>query len=67
MPRAPLTYPIKGIEGAWVQDTKRIVSDNRVTIWRVTIWRITLKISFVVISLPDAFAFGLTTGTPAYS
>ena len=34
---------VKGIEGAWVQDTKVIVRDNRVTEWRVT-----LKITFVV-------------------
>ncbi len=40
---AKVSETIKGIEGAWVQDTKVIVSDNRVTTWRVT-----LKISFVV-------------------
>ncbi len=34
---------VKGIEGAWVQDTKVIVRDNRVAEWRVT-----LKITFVV-------------------
>jgi len=40
---AKASETVKGIEGAWVQDTKVIVSDNRVTTWRVT-----LKISFVV-------------------
>ena len=40
---AKASETIKGIEGAWVQDTKVIVSDNRVTTWRVS-----LKISFVV-------------------
>jgi flavin-binding protein dodecin len=34
---------VTGIEGAWVQDTKVIVRDNRVAEWRVT-----LKITFVV-------------------
>jgi len=34
---------VKGIEGAWVQDTKVLVRDNRVTEWRVT-----LKVTFVV-------------------
>ena len=40
---AKASETVKGIEGAWVQDTKVIVSENRVTAWRVT-----LKISFVV-------------------
>ena len=40
---AKASETVKGIEGAWVQDTKVIVSDNSVTTWRVT-----LKISFVV-------------------
>jgi flavin-binding protein dodecin len=34
---------IKGIEGAWVKDTKLIIRDNKVTEWRVT-----LKLTFVV-------------------
>jgi len=34
---------VNGIEGAWVQDTKVIVRDNRVAEWRVT-----LKVTFVV-------------------
>jgi flavin-binding protein dodecin len=40
---AKASETVKGIEGAWVQDTKVLVSDNRVTEWRVT-----LKLSFVV-------------------
>lgn len=40
---AKASESVKGIEGAWVQDTKVIVDSNRVTEWRVT-----LKISFVV-------------------
>ena len=40
---AKASETVKGIEGAWVQDTKVIVRDNRVSEWRVT-----LKISFVV-------------------
>ena len=40
---AKASETVKGIEGAWVQDTKVIVDSNRVTQWRVT-----LKISFVV-------------------
>ena len=40
---AKASETVKGIEGAWVQDTKVIVDSNRVTEWRVT-----LKISFVV-------------------
>ena len=40
---AKASETVKGIEGAWVQDTKVIVSDNRVTEWRVS-----LKITFVV-------------------
>ena len=34
---------IHGIEGAWVQDTKAVVRDNRIAEWRVT-----LKITFGV-------------------
>ena len=34
---------INGIEGVWVQDTKAVVRDNRVSEWRVT-----LKITFIV-------------------
>ena len=40
---AKASETVKGIEGAWVQDTKVIVRDNRVTEWRVS-----LKITFVV-------------------
>ena len=40
---AKASETVKGIEGAWVQDTKVVVGDNRVTEWRVT-----LKITFVV-------------------
>ena len=40
---AKASETVKGIEGAWVQDTKVIVDSNRVTEWRVS-----LKISFVV-------------------
>jgi dodecin len=40
---AKASETVKGIEGAWVQDTKVIVRDNRVAEWRVT-----LKITFVV-------------------
>ena len=40
---AKASETVKGIEGAWVQDTKVVVRDNRVTEWRVT-----LKITFVV-------------------
>ena len=34
---------IHGIQEAWIQGTKAIVRDNRVTEWRVT-----LKITFIV-------------------
>ncbi len=34
---------VSGIQGAWVQDTKVEVADNRVTEWRVT-----LKVTFIV-------------------
>jgi len=34
---------INNIEGAWVQDTKAIIRDNKVVEWRVT-----LKLTFVV-------------------
>ena len=34
---------LKGIESAWVQDTKAVVRDNKVVEWRVT-----LKITFIV-------------------
>ncbi len=40
---AKASETVKGIEGAWVQDTKVIVRDNTVAEWRVT-----LKITFVV-------------------
>lgn len=40
---AKASETVKGIEGAWVQDTKVIVRDNEVAEWRVT-----LKITFVV-------------------
>ena len=40
---AKASETVKGIEGAWVQDTKVVVRDNRVAEWRVT-----LKITFVV-------------------
>jgi flavin-binding protein dodecin len=40
---AKASETVKGIEGAWVQDTKVIVRDNKVAEWRVT-----LKITFVV-------------------
>ena len=40
---AKASETVKGIEGAWVQDTKVVVRDSRVTEWRVT-----LKITFVV-------------------
>jgi len=40
---AKASETVKGIEGAWVQDTKVVVRDNKVTEWRVT-----LKITFVV-------------------
>jgi flavin-binding protein dodecin len=40
---AKASETVKGIEGAWVQDTKVLVRDNRVAEWRVT-----LKITFVV-------------------
>jgi len=40
---AKASETVKGIEGAWVQDTKVVVRDNRVTEWRVT-----LKVTFVV-------------------
>jgi flavin-binding protein dodecin len=40
---AKASETVKGIEGAWVQDTKVIVRDNRVAEWRVS-----LKITFVV-------------------
>jgi flavin-binding protein dodecin len=40
---AKASETVSGIEGAWVQDTKVVVRDNRVTEWRVT-----LKITFVV-------------------
>lgn len=34
---------VKGIEGAWIKDTKVIVRNNAVTEWRVT-----LAVTFVV-------------------
>jgi flavin-binding protein dodecin len=34
---------ISGIEGAWVQDTKAVIRDGKVTEWRVS-----LKITFIV-------------------
>jgi flavin-binding protein dodecin len=34
---------VNGIEGAWVQDTKVIVRDNKVVEWRVN-----LKVTFIV-------------------
>lgn len=34
---------VSGIEGAWVKDTKLIVSDGQVTEWRVT-----LAVTFLV-------------------
>jgi len=40
---AKASETVNGIEGAWVQDTKVIVRDNRVAEWRVT-----LKVTFVV-------------------
>jgi flavin-binding protein dodecin len=40
---AKASETVKGIEGAWVQDTKVIVRDNQVAEWRVN-----LKITFVV-------------------
>lgn len=40
---AKASETVNGIEGAWVQDTKVVVRDNRVAEWRVT-----LKITFVI-------------------
>ena len=40
---AKASETVNGIEGAWVQDTKVIVRDNKVAEWRVT-----LKVTFVV-------------------
>jgi flavin-binding protein dodecin len=34
---------VKGIEGAWVKDTKVVVRDNKVAEWRVT-----LAVTFIV-------------------
>jgi flavin-binding protein dodecin len=34
---------VKGIEGAWVKDTKMVVRDAKVTEWRVT-----LAVTFIV-------------------
>jgi flavin-binding protein dodecin len=40
---AKASETVNDIEGAWVQDTKVIVRDNKVAEWRVT-----LKVTFVV-------------------
>ena len=40
---AKASETVKGIEGAWVKDTKLIVSNGRVTEWRVT-----LAVTFLV-------------------
>ena len=40
---AKASETVNGIEGAWVQDTKVVVRDGRVTEWRVN-----LKVTFVV-------------------
>jgi flavin-binding protein dodecin len=40
---AKASETVNGIEGAWVQDTKVIVRDNRVVEWRVN-----LKVTFIV-------------------
>ena len=40
---AKASETVNGIEGAWVQDIKVIVRDNKVAEWRVT-----LKVTFVV-------------------
>ncbi|MEQ7874711.1 dodecin family protein [Sphingomonas sp. ASV193] len=34
---------VKGIEGAWIKDTKIVVRDNRVAEWRVT-----MAVTFIV-------------------
>ena len=40
---AKASETVNGIEGAWVQDTKVIVRDNKVVEWRVN-----LKVTFIV-------------------
>lgn len=40
---AKASETVKGIEGAWVKDTKIIVKDAKVTEWRVT-----LAVTFIV-------------------
>lgn len=40
---AKASETVNGIEGAWIQDTKVIVRDNRVVEWRVN-----LKVTFIV-------------------
>jgi flavin-binding protein dodecin len=40
---AKASETVKGIEGAWVKDTKVVVSNAKVTEWRVT-----LAVTFIV-------------------
>lgn len=40
---AKASETVKGIEGAWIKDTKVVVRDAKVTEWRVT-----LAVTFVV-------------------
>ena len=40
---AKVSETVKGIEGAWVKDTKVVVRDAKVTEWRVT-----LMVTFIV-------------------
>ena len=40
---AKVAETLKGIEGAWVKDTKLVVADGAVTEWRVT-----LMVTFLV-------------------
>jgi len=40
---AKASETVKGIEGAWVKDTKVVVRDAKVTEWRVT-----LAVTFIV-------------------
>ena len=40
---AKVSETVKGIEGAWVKDTKVVVNSGKVTEWRVT-----LSVTFIV-------------------
>jgi len=40
---AAASKTVNNIEGAWIQDTKVVVRDNKIAEWRVT-----LKITFIV-------------------